>query len=193
MGLWEIVFIGAALALDAVAVGMADGMAEPKMPPLKTLSVALAFGLFQGAMPLMGYYGGYALASVIGKVAPYIAFAVLALLGGKMIFGGVRELQGGRGGLLVKKETLGAGKLLMQSIATSIDALAVGIAFLAEGNALPAPVPLLGLVIAAVTFCMSLAAVQMGKLAGAKYDGAELLGGFVLVLIGTKILLEGVL
>lgn len=195
MQLWEIFVMGAALAMDAVAVSLADGMAEPRMRALKMLFIAGLFGLFQGLMPLFGYYLGSAFASLIGKIAPYLSFVLLAFIGGKMIFDGIREGRNKRKGVTERRET-GTAKLVLQAVATSIDALAVGVTLLAAETAggLPAHILLCALIIAAVTFALSLPAVLLGRKFGDAFsDKAELLGGAVLILIGLKLLLEGIL
>ncbi len=192
MSIWEILLIGVALAMDAVAVGMTDGMTEPRMPLPKMCLVAGAFALFQFAMPLLGYYASYAFSSLIAKIAPYLSFALLLLIGGKMIFDSVREMK--------KKETdrrpLGAGKLLVQAVATSLDALAVGVTLLAVDAAegLPLHAALCALLIGGVTFLLALPAVAIGKRAGDAFsDKAGIVGGVVLIAIGVKILVEGLL
>ena len=188
---WDILLIGVALAMDAVAVGMTDGMAEPRMKPRKMFAIAAAFAFFQFIMPVLGYYCGYAFARQIGGIAPYLSFAVLAFLGGKMIFESFSEEKEG-----VPARRTGAWKVLAQAVATSIDALAVGVTLLAaesEGG-LPAHVALCSLVIGLVTLCLALPAVCFGRYASKKLGGrAELFGGAVLVLIGIKLLLEGIL
>ncbi len=194
MEIWEVVLIGVALAMDACAVGMTDGMSEPHMPPAKVLLVAGTFGLFQGLMPLIGYGCGAAFSSLVAKVAPYLSFAILFVLGGKGIVGYLRGR--GKKEKFVPKKPLGGGKLFVQAVATSIDALAVGVTLLAAETArgLPFHVAWCALVIGAVTLLLSAGAVFLGKRAGdALADKAELAGGIVLVAIGVKILLEGVL
>ena len=196
MDVWEVFLIGAALALDAVAVGMTDGMTEPRMRPAKSFAVAATFGLFQFAMPVLGYYCGYAFSSLVREIAPYLSFALLALLGGKMLVCGVKELRGEQKRRVSAKKTLTAGKLFLQAVATSLDALAVGVTFLAldSASALPFHAALCALVVGVVTFLMSLAAVETGRRMGSVLsEGTEALGGGVLMLIGLKILLEGVL
>ncbi len=194
MSIWEIALIGIALAMDACAVGMTDGMAEPRMSAAKALLIAGTFALFQAGMPLLGYYCGAAFSSLVAKIAPYLSFAVLTAIGGKSAV----EYFRGRG----KRETfsprapLGAGKLLVQAVATSIDALAVGVTLLAaetEGG-LPFHVLFCAAVIGAVTFVLSAGSVLVGKKAGDALAGkAELAGGIILIAIGVKLLLEGVL
>ena len=180
--------------MDAVAVGMTDGMTEPKMKFKRVLETAGAFGLFQFFMPLVGYCAGEVFSRYVTKVAPMLSFLILAFLGGKMILGCIKELTNPRPRFEKKREGSSL-KLLVQALATSIDALAVGITLLAlEGTGTLALPPLYcALVIGAVTFALSLAAVFIGKKAGALIaDKAEILGGVVLVFIGIKILLESV-
>lgn len=198
----EIVFIGIALSMDAFAVGMTNGMVEPKMRTFKVLAIAFAFAFFQFGMPLLGYFLGAAFTELVEKIAPYLSFGLLLLLGGKMIFDCAKEKaekkreSALRPYLLAQANPLGAGKLLVQAVATSLDALAVGVTLLAAetGAGLPASVWLCAFVIGAVTFSLSVIAVSIGKKAGDKFsDDAGLLGGVILISIGLKILLEGVL
>ena len=194
MSVFEIILLGAALAMDAVAVGMTNGMTQPKMNFKKVLETAGAFGLFQFFMPLVGYCAGEVLSRYVIAVAPMLSFLILAFLGGKMILGCIKELLDSRPRFEKKKEGSSL-KLLVQALATSIDALAVGITLLAlEGAGTLALAPLYSaIIIGAVTFVLSLIAVIVGKKAGALLaDKAEILGGVVLVFIGIKILLESV-
>ena len=86
MAIWEVMLIGVALSMDAFAVGMTDGMTEPKMRVWKILFIALLFGLFQFLMPVLGYYFGSIFTSLVEGIAPWLSFAILAFLGGKMVF-----------------------------------------------------------------------------------------------------------
>ncbi len=234
MSVWEIILIGVALSMDAVAVGMTNGMIEPKMRVFKMLLIAGAYGFFQFFMPVLGYYCGYAFSSFVEKIAPWLSFALLGFIGGKMIFDFVKNLVKSK---KAKKEQiaeptaeataeiasepaeataeialeptaeavaapaaqgkkLGAGKLLLQALATSIDALAVGVTLLAAETTegLPFHVTLCALLIGAATFILSFAAVFAGKKIGNRFaDKAGLLGGMILVGIGLKILIEGLL
>lgn len=190
MSIFDIVLLGAALSMDAAAVGMANGMAEPRMSRKKTFLIALFFGVFQGGMPLLGYYGSSVFASLVGRIAPYLSFMLLLFLGGKMLLDAALEEEGR---FLVRREGLRLPALTAQAVATSIDALAVGVSFMAQeaAGSLPLGVPICALIIAATTFLLSLAAVQVGKLAGDKLSGgAQKIGGLVLVLIGIKMLFE---
>ena len=196
MTVLEIILLGVALAMDAVAVGMADGMSDPKMRFCKAAGTAGAFGLFQFFMPLVGYLAGSFFSSFVSEFAPVLSFLILAFLGGKMIYGCLRESFGKSEPRLNRREKKsGSLRLLFQATATSIDALAVGVTLLAlEESGTLAVLPLYAaLIIGAVTFTLSLFAVYVGKKAGALLaDKAEILGGTVLVLIGLKILVESV-
>ena len=190
MSIFDIVLLGAALSMDAAAVGMANGMAEPRMSRQKTLLIALFFGVFQGGMPLLGYFGSSVFSSLVGRIAPYLSFMLLLFLGGKMLIDAASEEEER---FLVRGEGLRLPALTAQAVATSVDALAVGVSFMAQeaAGALPLGVPFCALIIAATTFLLSLAAVQGGKLAGDKLSGgAQKIGGLVLVLIGIKLLFE---
>ena len=203
MSVFEIFLIGIALSMDAFAVGIADGIEEPNMRIPKWFSIAFAFGFFQFGMPLAGYFCGAAFASIVEKIAPWLSFVILGVLGGKGVVGYLSEFFRGKGEGVCKpflsvrkKHGLTAGKLLVQAIATSLDALAIGVTLLAAESSvgLPYPVLLCTLMIGATTFCISAVAVRIGNRAGERFsDGAELMGGVVLVLVGLKILIESFL
>lgn len=205
MTVWEIVLIGAALAMDAVAVSMASGMTQPHMGMGRASVIAGTFALFQFAMPLIGYYCGYAFSALVARIAPWLSFALLSLIGGKMIADCVQEMrEEARCARLcpmlvprvVPRRATFAGRLLAQGVATSLDALAVGVTLLAAQMAqgLPFHVAACAAVIGAVTFVLSFAGVQIGKKAGDKFSGAAgLFGGAVLVAIGIKLLAEGLM
>lgn len=196
MGIWEIVLIGVALAMDAVAVSLTDGMIEPRMKAGKMLCVAGAFAFFQFGMPLLGYWLGSAFAGFVERIAPYLSFALLFLIGGKMVLDGWKEQNEDTPKLLRKDRDMGMGKLLAQAVATSIDAFAVGVTFLAleTENGLPMSAVLCSVVIGMVAFLLSLPAVGIGRKVGNRFsDKAELLGGVILIFLGIKILLEGIL
>lgn len=196
MQVYEVMLIGVALSMDAVAVSLSDGMAEPKMKFFKMVLIAFSFGLFQLLMPLLGYGLGYAFSSLVAKIAPWLSFALLGFLGGKMVFDFILENKAKKRGEVQKGEEkfLTLPKLLMQAVATSIDALAVGVTLLAAQTqgGLPFHVTLCALVIGLETFILSLAALFAGGKAGdALSDKAQLLGGLILIAIGLKILIEG--
>lgn len=195
MSVLEIILLGVALAMDAVAVSLISGMTSPDMKLKRIFETAGAFGLFQFFMPLLGYCIGEAFSKYVAQIAPALSFLILVFLGGKMILGCVKELMEKRPPFMKKEKEGGALKLLIQALATSIDALAVGVPLLAfevQGT-LALPPMLAALVIGAVTFALSFCAVLVGKKAGAAIaDKAEILGGVVLIFIGVKILLESV-
>ena len=197
MAIWEIVLIGVALSMDAFAVGMTDGMTEPKMKAWKVVVIAAFFGIFQFLMPVAGYYFGSIFTHIVQKIAPWLSFAILAFLGGKMVLDFILEQRQKKRGEAVKSEkSTGIAKLFVQAVATSIDALAVGVTFLAAetNGGLPMHVVLCALIIGAITFSLSTAAVAIGKRAGNRFaDKAELLGGLILIAIGVKILIEGLI
>lgn len=219
MEIWEIALLGVALAMDACAVAMTDGMTNPKMPFWKTLLIGGTFGLFQGLMPLIGYYVTGVIAdafvNTFEKISAWVSFALLAFLGGKMLIESIGEL------LSAKKETvaetcqrqgacpcssennlkkecsdLSVGSLLLQAVATSIDALAVGVTLQMakmQGHLALGAWGASGL-IAAITLVLALFAVYLGKIIGNRLaDKAGIFGGVVLLGIGIKILIEGLL
>lgn len=205
MGFLEVLFTGVALSMDACAVGMTNGMTDSKMPLKKILIIAAFFGFFQFLMPLIGYFiTGImtdAFQETFEKISSWISFILLAFLGGKMIWEFIR-------GCTCREETdengetrtvcecpvrkLSIGKLCVQAIATSIDALAIGVVMQLEGLALGVWVSTL--LIGVTTFILSIAAVYIGKIVGDKLaDKAGLFGGIVLLAIGLKILIEGLM
>ena len=191
MGILEVLLTGVGLSMDAAAVGMTNGLNEPKMRLTKILLIALFFGVFQGVMPLIGYFVGTLFAEAVASIAPYVALVLLGFIGGKMIYEALKKSKEEEEAV----KNLGVGALTAQAIATSIDALAVGISLLALNGigALKVNIFAACAIIAACTFVISLAAVFIGKKFGAVLaDKAELIGGIILVAIGLKIFIEGV-
>lgn len=192
MGILEVLLTGVGLSMDAAAVSMTNGLNEPKMRIWKVLLIALFFGIFQGVMPLIGYFAGTLFAEAVASVAPYVAFVLLGFIGGRMIYEALKKKQEEEE---PADKNLSVSALTVQAIATSIDALAVGISLLAlsESGALKINIFAACALIAACTFIISLAAVFIGKKFGAVLaDKAELIGGIILVAIGLKIFIEGV-
>ena len=179
MTILELFLIGVGLSMDAFAVAAVSGMCIQGIRFRQGLLIALAFGFFQGLMPLLGYLAGSVFSSVVSAYAPWIAFILLALVGGKMIYESFSPEQEGLTGLSLRL-------LLAQAVATSIDALAVGVSFAAlQVEILPAAA-----LIAGITFFLSLLAVGVGKLFGGFLAGkAGLAGGVILIIIGLRILL----
>ncbi len=197
MGFLDILLMGVALSMDACAVGMTNGMTDCKMPLKKTLLIALFFGFFQFLMPLIGYFITGVIAGAFMEafesISAWISFALLAFLGGKMVFDCLKS-RGEDGCACGQTESLSIGKLLLQAVATSIDALAVGVTL--QMAAISPEGLTLGVwwstaIIGCTTFVLSIAAVYIGKCVGNKLaDKASLLGGLVLIAIGLKILIE---
>ena len=180
MTIAELFLLAVGLAMDAFAVSICKGLALPRIKIRQALIVGLWFGGFQALMPLLGYLLGSQFAAYIENVDHWIAFILLALIGGNMI----RE---SRGDADAADASLSLRAMLPLAVATSIDALAVGVtfAFLAV-RVLPA-VCLIG----AVTLVLSMVGVKLGNLFGSRWRSrAELVGGIILVLLGLKILLE---
>ena len=204
MTFFEILLLGAALAMDACAMGMTNGMADSKMRLKKVLLIALFFGFFQFLMPLIGYFITSIVAGVFleafERISAWISFALLAFLGGKMLADGIKEYRCKKNcdneacTLACETQKLTLLQLLLQAIATSIDALAVGVtlqiaAISPQGLALGAWGATL--LIGSTTFLLAVGAVYIGKAVGNKLaDKATLLGGTVLLAIGLKILIS---
>lgn len=186
MTLLEIFLIGIGLSMDAFAVAICKGLAMPdKVDRKGALLIALYFGVFQAVMPALGWLLGSQFARYVTQMAPWIAFVLLAWIGGSMIQESLskEEKEEAEMGAVSHKE------LLVLAVATSIDALAVGVTFsvLELAVSIGAAVALIG----CTTFVISLGGVYVGNVFGARYKGkAEFVGGAILILIGMKILLE---
>jgi len=184
----ESVLLGVGLAMDAFSVSMANGLNEPQMKAKKLHGIAGMFGLFQYLMPMIGWICVHTLATVFTsfqKFIPWIALILLAYIGGKMLIEGIRNK-----GEESSSCPLGFKGLLVQAIATSIDALSVGFT-IASYDALFANVS--ALIIGITTYLISIVGVFIGKKFGTKLAGkASILGGSILILIGLKIFIEGV-
>ena len=183
MGFAELFLIGVGLSMDAFAAAICKGLAMPKMRWNRGVVVALFFGGFQALMPLLGWALGRQFEQYITSVDHWIAFLLLGWIGGKMIWDALH----GSGEEMPAQDALDVKELFVLAVATSIDALAVGITFaFLQVSILPAA----GL-IGCTTFSLSLAGVWIGCRFGARYKrGATLAGGAILCLIGLKILLE---
>ncbi|MBR5429526.1 MAG: manganese efflux pump [Firmicutes bacterium] len=180
MNLAELFILAVGLAMDAFAVSVCKGLALPRITLKQALIVGLWFGGFQALMPLLGYALGSQFAAYIASVDHWIAFVLLALIGGNMI----RE---SRGEADAADASLGFRTMFVMAVATSIDALAVGVTFaFLTVRVLPA-VCLIG----AVTLILSMLGVELGNVFGSRWRArAELAGGVILILLGVKILLE---
>lgn len=184
MGFLEIFLIGVGLSADAFSVAVCKGLNMRKLNMKHAYIIALFFGGFQALMPLIGYLLGTSFSSYIESFDHWIAFVLLAFIGGKMAIEAIREKDEDEE---EKTDVLKIGELTVMAIATSIDALAVGITF----AFLKVNILFSILLIGVTTFALSLGGVLLGNRFGAKYKSkAELAGGIILVLIGVKILLE---
>lgn len=182
MGVAELFLIGVGLSMDAFAVAVCKGLAMPRMRWRQAGVIALSFGFFQALMPVLGWALGRQFEVYITSVDHWTAFVLLGLIGGKMIWDAFHEE--GEGDL---QEKFSFQELLMLSVATSIDAMAVGITFaFLQVQILPAAT-----LIGCTTCLLSLVGVCAGRQFGSKYKNkATLTGGIILCLIGLKILLE---
>lgn len=186
MTLLEIFLVGVGLSMDAFAVAICKGLAMPRVNRKRTLLIGLYFGVFQAVMPLTGWLLGSQFARHVTKMAPWIAFVLLAWIGGSMIRESLSEKEEEEQAEPVE---LRHRELLMLAIATSIDALAVGVSF--SMVELTVPIYAAAALIGCTTFAISVAGVFVGNLFGARYKNrAEFVGGAILILIGLKILLE---
>jgi len=178
----QVLLIGIGLSMDAAAVSMTNGLAECKMRNKKTLLIALVFGVFQGVMPMIGYFAGYIFAGFFTGITPYLALVLLVFIGVKMIVEAFKNDTGLNNVCLTKKV------LLIQAVATSIDALAVGLVFVS----LPISVAMLDfLFIAFITFIISAISVLIGKKFGNLFSNkAQIAGGIILIIIGLKIFID---
>ena len=180
MGVFDIVMIGIGLSMDAFAVATTNGITmKPNLK--KALLIALAFGLFQAVMPLIGFFAGSLFGDIVEKYDHWIALVLLAIIGGKMIADFFEK------GEEKSHSDLTFGILIMQAVATSIDALAVGVSFAGLSFSIFVAVGIIG----AITFSLSLIAVYLGQTCG-KFlaDKANLVGGLILIAIGLKIFIE---
>ena len=184
MGIWELLLIAVGLSMDAAAVSMSNGMCFHRAGVKEAGRIAGAFGIFQGIMPLLGYFACSFFEREITSLDHWVALILLGFIGGKMIWESRAGHEDGQ-----ECVTLSGKLLLMQAIATRIDALAVGVSFVAlpyEGGILAA-----ASVICATTFVVSFGAVFLGRrFGGVLRNKAELVGGLILVGIGVKIFVE---
>ena len=181
MGLIELFLIAVGLSMDAFAVSVCKGLAMPKCTFKKAAIVGLWFGGFQALMPAIGYILGAQFQEAIASIDHWIAFVLLALIGGNMIHEALdNDEEEADASLDVKT-------MFLLAVATSIDALAIGITFAFLKVIIIPAVCFIGL----VTFIISFTGVKIGNVFGARYKNkAEIVGGVILILLGLKILLE---
>ena len=176
------ILLGVGLAMDAFSVSLANGLNEPKMKASRMSMIAGVFGIFQAIMPLIGWVCVHTVVvyfKVFEKFIPSIAIVLLAVIGGKMLVDGIKNK-----GTDEEKPKTGFKALMIQGVATSIDALSVGFT-IAEYNLIMALVA--ASVIAVVTFIICMFGLAIGKKVGTKFSNkAQILGGIILILIGIE-------
>lgn len=191
---WDLLFffnsvlLGVGLAMDAFSVSLANGLHEPKMARRKMCRIAGVFAIFQAVMPMLGWICVHTIAQYFRsfqKMVPWIALALLLLIGGKMLLEGIKNKDN-----QPKETQVGMAALLVQGVATSIDALSVGFTVAEYG---PDKVFICVLIIAAVTFFVCIAGLILGKKFGTKLSNkASVLGGAILIVIGIEIFITGI-
>ena len=185
MNLFNVLLIGIGLAMDAAAVSLCKGLAVGKAKMRHCVLAGAYFGVFQGLMPAIGYALGRTFAEFVNAFDHWVAFILLALIGANMLKESFEEECGE-----CQSSSFAPAVMLPMAVATSIDALAVGVTFSFDMNWMELLIAVA--IIAAVTFAISAVAVRLGSLLGARFgDWAERAGGCVLILMGIKILLEG--
>lgn len=182
--------LGAGLAMDAFSVSLANGLSEPKMKTKRMVAIALLFALFQAAMPFLGWicvHNFVLYFQAFEKWIPWIALALLLFIGGKMLLDGCHPCSENDQICPMNKKA-SVGTLLLQGVATSIDALSVGFT-LAEYDYKKTLFAVF--IIAVVTFGICFAGIDLGKRFGTKLSGkASILGGVILILIGLEIFIS---
>lgn len=181
MSIWELFILSVGLSMDAFAVSICKGLSLRKIKLKHMCLAGIWFGGFQALMPLIGYFLGSFFSDLVAKYAHWIAFALLLFLGAKMI----KEALGGEEQL---NPSMDAKSMFLLAVATSIDALAVGVTFAFLQITILLAVTFIGI----ITFLLSAIGVKIGSIFGAKYSSkAQFCGGAILILIGIKILLDG--
>ncbi len=181
MGVIEILAIGIALAMDAFAVSICKGLSMKKINWKNAIIIGLYFGVFQALMPVVGYFLGTTLSGVVEKIDHWIAFILLSIIGGNMIKESTDDE------IEKRNDKIDFRTMIVLAIATSIDAMAVGVTFAFLKTNLILAISIIGI----VTFIISVIGVIIGNKFGDKFQNkAELTGGIILIIIGLKILLE---
>lgn len=187
MNLVEILLLGVALSMDAFAVTISNSFVYQHDSRARMMLMPIAFGVFQCLMPIAGYYAGTIAASFIERYAGIVSFVILAVIGGNMVREGVKALREGdkEAHDTIEQRHLTIGSVLIQAVATSIDAFAVGVSLLAA----QAPIFFAAPVIGVTTFVCCVIALLIGRRFGAMLgDKAQVVGGVVLLAIGVKAL-----
>ena len=193
--IFQVMLLGISLAMDAFAVSITDGMCYGNLNKRKGVTIPLTFGIFQAVMPLAGFFLGTLFIDYIDSFDHYVAFGLLLIIGGKMVLDGIKEWRSEENEYKPKKFSY--PEVLLQGVATSIDALAVGISMLSMTGITNYNVFIFVGVIGVETFIISLVGLILGKRIGKLFANkvcfAEILGGLVLIGIGLKILIEGII
>lgn len=185
MGLWELVLLAVSLSMDAFAVSVCKGLSMQKASLKAGLLCGAWFGSFQALMPLLGFFLGSLFAKSIEAFDHWVAFGLLALIGANMLKEALEKKDGCCG---CEKADLSCKAMFPMAIATSIDALAVGVSLSMTGGV---NITLAVALIGAITFALSAAGVKVGSLFGSRFEKkAQVFGGVMLILLGLKILLE---
>lgn len=187
MDLITIIILGVGLAMDCFAVSVTQGICANKLHLRPALNMAFLFGLFQGVMPLIGFGVGQAFAVQIKAVDHWVAFGILVVIGGKMVYESLKSTPHDEEKCSCNVNRFKLTTLITLAFATSIDALATGLIFVSY----PHRIIFAALVIGIISFTASMIGVKLGHQFGKKLPfNFELLGGIVLILIGVKILFE---
>lgn len=186
MNFLTLLLIAVGLSMDAFSVAICKGLALPRTTPKHCAPVGVWFGGFQALMPIVGYFVGVNFSDAIRSVDHWVAFALLALIGVNMLREALGKEEEGEC-VECADNPLAARKMLPMAVATSIDALAVGVSFAFLGVDIWGAAATIGV----TTFLFSAVGVKIGNIFGARYKSkAEVAGGIILILIGLKILLE---
>lgn len=181
MSTLEIIIIALGVAMDAFAVSLGKGLALERVVPRHALTAGIWFGGFQALMPIIGYYLGYSFSDVVHSIDHWIAFALLLLIGGNMIREAIWGDQKSH------NSDFGVRNMLLMAVATSIDAMAVGISMAFLGINIWHAAAIIGI----ITLLLSATGIYLGRSVGSKLgDKAGIIGGIVLIAIGTKIIIE---
>lgn len=197
---WNIVFffnsilLGVGLAMDAFSVSVANGLAEPEMNSNKRNLIAGTFGFFQAFMPMLGWVCVHTIVEhfrSFEKFIPWIALILLLYIGGKMLMESISNIRKGREGEEISLTKVTFGALIIQGVATSIDALSVGFTIAGYGWLMAL---VCALIIAVVTYFISLGGLYIGRTVGTKLSNkAGILGGCILIFIGLEIFITGIM
>jgi len=183
MGIYQLIILAVSLAMDAFAVSICKGLAIGKIKARQAVIVGLYFGVFQAAMPTIGYYLGVSFRDYIESFDHWIAFGLLAFLGIRMVVEALRSCDCDN----EVSDSLGVREMTLLAVATSIDALAAGISL----SVLGADICLAASFIGVITFALSAAGVYIGAKLGSKFKKpAEIAGGVALVCLGIKVLID---